>query len=133
MVKMVGIRIKDKRKELHLTQTQIQSQTGISTGNLSEIERGIKLPSLSTLVKIAEALNCSTDYLLYGKVSLSQAEKGAFQDTLSEVERELINKFKQLEPRDQDDILTFINIKFDKHRKGKTSSDSHTANITESA
>ena len=34
----IGKRIKERRKELHLTLADIKAKTGISTGNLSDIE-----------------------------------------------------------------------------------------------
>ena len=37
MNNMIGQRIKERRKELNITQAQIKNSTGISTGNLSEI------------------------------------------------------------------------------------------------
>ena len=37
---MIGKRIKARRLELHITQTQIQEQTCVTSGNLSCIENG---------------------------------------------------------------------------------------------
>ena len=42
----IGIRIKDRRNELHLTQTDIKSKVGISSGNMSDIERGNRFGTL---------------------------------------------------------------------------------------
>lgn len=64
---MIGNRIKERRKELCLTQLDIKEKTGISSGNMSDIERGNRLPAASTLVLLSEALQCSIDYLLTGK------------------------------------------------------------------
>ena len=46
----IGTRIKQRRKELGLTQVQIKQETGISSGNMSEIENGNKLPSTPALI-----------------------------------------------------------------------------------
>lgn len=45
-IQSIGKRIKKRRKELHLTQTEIKEKTGISSGNMSDIERGNRLPRL---------------------------------------------------------------------------------------
>ncbi len=42
----------------------IAKETGISTGLLSAYKRGEKVPSVENLVKIADYLDCSVDYLL---------------------------------------------------------------------
>ena len=63
----IGMRIKQRRKELGLTQTQIKELTGISSGNMSEIENGSKLPSTPTLISLSNILQCSIDWILTGK------------------------------------------------------------------
>ncbi len=63
----IGERIKQKRKALKLTQTQVKNETGISSGNLSEIENGIKLPSATAIIALSELLQCTTDWILTGK------------------------------------------------------------------
>ena len=49
----IGTRIKQRRKELGLTQVQIHAKTGISSGNLSLIENGKTLPSSSALINLS--------------------------------------------------------------------------------
>ena len=72
MDNMIGIRIKDRRKALKLTGAQIKEKTGISTGNLSDIENGRSLPSATAIVQLAQILECSTDYILLGKTLNSE-------------------------------------------------------------
>ena len=66
-LKDIGIRIRQRRKELSLTQTKIKELTGISSGNLSDIENGNKLPSTNAIISLSEVLNCTTDWILKGK------------------------------------------------------------------
>ena len=63
----IGYRIKSKRKELNLTGAKIKELTGISTGNLSDIENGKVLPSATSLILLAQVFDCSIDYILLGK------------------------------------------------------------------
>ena len=39
-IQSIGTRIKERRKELKLTQLEIKERAGISSGNMSDIERG---------------------------------------------------------------------------------------------
>jgi len=48
-----------------LTQAELAEYTGLSVPYISHIENGIKQVSLQALVKIAEALECTADRLLY--------------------------------------------------------------------
>ena len=69
---MIGQRIKERRKSLNITGKQIKEATGISTGNLSEIENGKILPSATALMGLSQVLNCSTDYILFGNSQISE-------------------------------------------------------------
>ena len=52
MDNMIGQRIKERRNQLNITGKQIKEATGISTGNLSEIENGKILPSATALMEL---------------------------------------------------------------------------------
>ena len=53
----VGQRIRQLRKSKGVTQDYVSELAGITSGYLGQIERGEKTPSLSTLAKIANALD----------------------------------------------------------------------------
>lgn len=57
--KKIGERITALREEKNLTLEKLAYGSGISKGGLSEIERGMKEPRLSTLFKICETLEIS--------------------------------------------------------------------------
>lgn len=50
------IKIKEIRENKNMTLLELSEKTGISKSHLNYIERGIKEPTLSVLVKIALAL-----------------------------------------------------------------------------
>lgn len=62
----IGKRIKNRRKEMQLTQEKLSEIIDVSPSYVSEIERGTSISSLSTITKIAQTLNVSLDYLIYG-------------------------------------------------------------------
>lgn len=64
--KEMGKRIKQKRKELNLTQEKLSEMLEISPTYISEIERGTGISSLATITKIANVLNLDLDYLILG-------------------------------------------------------------------
>lgn len=61
--KLFGKKIKDARTKLELTQFELAEQIGVSQNFLGDIERGIKLPSLSKLILLSNTLKVSLDYL----------------------------------------------------------------------
>jgi transcriptional regulator with XRE-family HTH domain len=63
----VGDRIREMREARKLTQDQFAEKAGISKGFLSDLENGKRNVSSEYLLKIANALGASVDYLLRGK------------------------------------------------------------------
>ena len=57
-------RLKDLRKQAGLTQVDVAEKLGISQPSYASWERGIKKPTQENLVKIAQVLNVSVDYLV---------------------------------------------------------------------
>ena len=57
-------RLKNLRKQAHLTQVDVAEKLGISQQAYASWERGVKKPTQENLVKIAQILNVSIDYLL---------------------------------------------------------------------
>ena len=55
----VGIRLREFRQRAGLTQEVLSFNSGIHVSFLSEIERGIKKPSIDSLEKLLAALNVS--------------------------------------------------------------------------
>lgn len=60
----MGRRIKIMRHERHLSQRQVAQMISISLSYYGNIERGNRIPSIDTLVDIANALGVGMDYLL---------------------------------------------------------------------
>ena len=108
----IGTRIKQRRKELGLKQLQIKELTGISSGNLSEIENNKILPSSLALIALSDALNCSIDWILTGK-----SHSNDFH--LNERESRLLHDFRQLDRDEQDEILALLSLKIDKMQRLK--------------
>jgi transcriptional regulator with XRE-family HTH domain len=54
----------DLRKERNLTQKELAKSIGVHFSHMSRYERGISLPSIDVVKKIAQVFNVSTDYLL---------------------------------------------------------------------
>lgn len=57
-------RLKNLRKQAHLTQVDVAEKLGISQPAYASWERGAKKPTQDNLVKIAQILDVSIDYLV---------------------------------------------------------------------
>lgn len=120
MEKEIGHRIKKRRKELGITQTQIQQKTNISSGNLSCIENGKYLPSAMALMELSKILNCSVDWILTG--NLPDTEQADFSDNKESV---LLTGFRLLPPEEKDEFLEILQIKLKKAKHLKEANPNH--------
>lgn len=60
----IGIRIREARKKKDFTQQMLADAIGVSEIYISQLERGMKLPSLALFIQIINALDVSADYVL---------------------------------------------------------------------
>lgn len=65
----MGDRIKEYRKKRGLTQEQLSERVDVTLEYISQIERGLKVPSMQVFIKLVEVLDVSADYLLRDAVS----------------------------------------------------------------
>ncbi|MEA2344706.1 MAG: Helix-turn-helix domain, partial [Thermoanaerobaculia bacterium] len=60
---LFGERLREVRLAKGLTQGELADRCGTSIAAISHIERGTKVPTLTTLVRLADALQCKVTKL----------------------------------------------------------------------
>ena len=60
----VASRIKMRRLELKLTQTELAKEANLTSTAISQFESGTRKPSFKTLLNLSDALKVTSDYLL---------------------------------------------------------------------
>ena len=53
----VGAQLARRRRELNLTQAELSARSGVQQADVSRIERAVVVPSMSTVQRLAEALD----------------------------------------------------------------------------
>jgi transcriptional regulator with XRE-family HTH domain len=61
---LFGARLRELRTAAGLTQPAIAAEVGTSASNISDLERGIKVPTLTTVARLADALDCNVSELV---------------------------------------------------------------------
>ncbi len=117
-INMIGIgeRIRMRRNELGLSQTDIYHKCGIASGVLSRIENGKNTPSIIAFYKLAQTLDCDMTWLVTGISANMQ------NVVLCKSEEDLINGFRKLPFEDQDEFIEILNVKLRKTQKERNSS-----------
>lgn len=100
-VKIVGLRIKNLRQNLHLSQEKLAEMSFLHTTYIGQLERGQKNPSLLSLLKIANALEVTPESLI---ADLSNAER--YEPTVPD---KAFNFFSNLNNNDGEKLLSILN------------------------
>lgn len=60
---MIGDKIRERRLELGMTQSQIAELTGIKKNTISNYENNVSAPNENNIFKLMEVLRCDANYL----------------------------------------------------------------------
>lgn len=88
--------LKNIRNQCGLTQEQLAEKCYCTQTYISQIERGVSLPSIPVLVSISEALNVSTDQLLTGTTPDASLLPAKNDEEIRHLCHELTNIFIKL-------------------------------------
>lgn len=72
--KMVGKRIKERRKKMNISQETLSELCNISPSYIGTIERGEKRLSVETLITITNVLHVSADYILGDSIEYTNTD-----------------------------------------------------------
>ncbi|ABY92259.1 Helix-turn-helix domain-containing protein [Thermoanaerobacter thermohydrosulfuricus] len=112
----VGERIKYARKKNNLTITALSKLTGLSVGNLSDLENNKSMPSSNALIKLKNALNVSIDWLLTGQqIEYVKEEEEKYLsreefESISEKDKIIFKAFETLPEERKRDIEGYIKV-----------------------
>lgn len=124
-----GQRIKLARKSAGLTQKELGQKLGITYQTVAQWENNLRNPKYETLMRIAEALDSTIDFLLgftdspdtriatQGDIDRLDHEPVFTVGNLSKDEAEMIEKFKRLPPKERKLISIIVDYKFDETLK----------------
>jgi len=107
--KVLGARIREQRNQRDMTLDEFSEIIGITPVFLSEVERGLKLPSLKTFIKIINALDMSADVLLRDEVNCAKPY----------VLNELTEKMQGLSPHQLKTVGDVLDAMLDNFKQGE--------------
>ena len=89
----IGERIKKQRLLLGYSREQLSEMTDITPRFCYDLELGLKKMSLTTLCRLSDALQISTDYILFG----TQSDSNTYQPIMSMIKTCPPDKISHLE------------------------------------
>lgn len=92
---LLGQQIRKQRKLKKYTLEQLAEKLDVSTTFIGQIERAKGIPSLETLVKIANVLEVSVDCLLFGDLT-EKSSNDYFVQKITELTKAYTQKEKDL-------------------------------------
>lgn len=86
-------RLKERREQLGLTQSEVATLLGITPGAVGNYENGVSTPKADVLFKVFDALKCDANYLFQDEMSKRSQEDNA---TPLEMEH-LVKRYRTLD------------------------------------
>ncbi|HIS18537.1 MAG TPA: helix-turn-helix domain-containing protein [Candidatus Coprovivens excrementavium] len=102
-------RIKELRQKRNITQIRLSTEIEVSQETISAYENGKAEPRLDNLVKIADFLNTSTDYLL-GRIDDDSPLVDLANNVVDKQLNELINNYARLNNLQRKDLIWYSGI-----------------------
>lgn len=96
---------------------QLHDLTGLSTGNISDLENDRYAPSVSALLPLREALGRSLDWLLCGAEEAAPISEQAVECDgipLSQTEADLVAMFRYIGARERETAFDFVTMLYEK-------------------
>lgn len=103
--KEIGLKIKERRHSLGITQEHIANELDVNPSHISNIECGRANPSLTALIKIANILKCSVDYFISGEYTYN-----VDRDSEKTLDNQIIDKLKYCDIDKKNRILKMIDL-----------------------
>lgn len=107
----IGERIKQRRKEKHLSQVELATLTGLTQTTISALERSVNEPATASLGLIANALNCTVGELV------GESETPA--DLYSPMEQLIIAAYRQQDMLGQQMVCRMLGVQHPSEAAGK--------------
>ena len=118
-------RIKLRRRELKMTQTELATVANLTPAAISQFESGTRKPSFNTLSSLSDALKVTTDYLL-GK------EERRYDDLLADPKVSTMFKgMMEFTEKDKDTLYEFYEFLKTKAEAARTAAGKKTRSDTE--
>lgn len=122
-----GERLKDTLKQAGYTQAKATEELGLSRNAITNYVGG-RIPDATILYKLSNLLGVSMEWLLTGiedaSGTIESRDDSDGYSALTNIEKDMVKKFKVLKQEDKEELLTMLDMKYDRYLKKEMSSTS---------
>lgn len=105
-------KIRELRKEKDLTQTDLANRLNTTTSNVSGWECGKWQPDNDTLIRLAEILDVSVDYLLGREAITPEEYASGMRETkkmsITPIEEDMLDVFRKIGEKDGEEMQRLL-------------------------
>ncbi|MBQ8193271.1 MAG: helix-turn-helix transcriptional regulator [Bacilli bacterium] len=80
---MIGKRVRELRIEKEMSQQELGLAIGVTKVSICGYENGTRIPNLEKLIKLADVLETTTDYLLGREIPITNEENKTYIGSIS--------------------------------------------------
>ena len=92
---IIGKRIKELRKEKHLTQQKLADLINVTKVSICCYEKGTRTPNLETFIDLVNVLDTTPDYLLGRDIKVVSEEDEDYHVVLPKEDIQIINEIRK--------------------------------------
>ena len=105
---MIGDKIRERRNELGMKQSELSKLTGIKSNTISNYENGVSTPNEHNLYRLMDALKCDANYLFEWDDEIDQ------EIQLSKDEKNIIRKYRFIDKYGKEAINDLLNTEYNR-------------------
>ena len=113
-VSTIGQRIRTARKSKKLSLIEVRDLTGLSTGNLSDLENDKFAPSANTLMLLKKVLEVNIDWMLTGSLPMEVPPAEMVREKTPQYlgidERMLLDAYGRLSEEEKRNVIAYMNL-----------------------
>ncbi|HCO18376.1 MAG TPA: transcriptional regulator [Tissierellales bacterium] len=113
-VSTIGQRIRSARKAKKLSLIEVRDLTGLSTGNLSDLENDKFAPSANTLMLLKKVLEINIDWMLTGSLPMEAPSADVLREKtpqyLGTDEKMLLDAYGRLSEEEKRNVIAYMNL-----------------------
>lgn len=114
-------RLKERREQLGLTQSEVASLLGITPGAIGNYENGVSTPKADILFKVFDALKCDANYLFQDEMKNISGDDVA---TTQEMEN-IVKKYRDLDDHGKKMVDFTLKEEWDRSNSERKKQENH--------
>ncbi len=112
-------RLKELREDRHFSQKKVAISCDLTPTCICQLETGVRNPTGSTLVALANFFDVSIDYLMGRTTDIENVSLAMPGEQLTADERELLNGYRKLDLKNRMHVSAYLTVRLEEQESAR--------------